>query len=104
LLNRLELVPSSAPGLGSSLEGDLGEEMIMISLVDFAHTPLGVHEVVPSNQYLSTRSDFHLQHLREEQDIQCHNHTDGLNKAGFLEQTTKIRVFKCRSIHVYQVG
>ncbi|EXK82028.1 urea amidohydrolase (urease) alpha subunit [Fusarium oxysporum f. sp. raphani 54005] len=37
----------------------------------------------------------------EEQDIQCHIHTDGLNEAGFLEQTAAI--FKGRSIHVYHV-
>ncbi|RKK10318.1 Urease [Fusarium oxysporum f. sp. cepae] len=37
----------------------------------------------------------------EEQDIQCHIHTDGLNEAGFLEHTAAI--FKGRSIHVYHV-
>lgn len=37
----------------------------------------------------------------EEQDIQCHIHTDGLNEAGFLEHTAA--VFKDRSIHVYHV-
>ena len=37
----------------------------------------------------------------EENDIQCHIHTDGLNEAGFLEHTAAI--FKGRSIHVYHV-
>ncbi|CAG7986768.1 unnamed protein product [Penicillium salamii] len=37
----------------------------------------------------------------EEQDIQCHIHTDGLNEAGFLEHTAA--VFRGRSIHVYHV-
>ncbi|GKU22058.1 unnamed protein product [Fusarium langsethiae] len=37
----------------------------------------------------------------EEQDIQCHIHTDGLNEAGFLEHTAAI--FRGRSIHVYHV-
>ncbi|KAM0415544.1 hypothetical protein ACHAPD_006745 [Fusarium lateritium] len=37
----------------------------------------------------------------DEQDIQCHIHTDGLNEAGFLEHTAAI--FKGRSIHVYHV-
>ncbi|KAF5228104.1 hypothetical protein FAUST_11324 [Fusarium austroamericanum] len=37
----------------------------------------------------------------EEEDIQCHIHTDGLNEAGFLEHTAAI--FKGRSIHVYHV-
>ncbi|RKL27489.1 Urease [Fusarium proliferatum] len=37
----------------------------------------------------------------EEQDIQCHIHTDGLNEAGFLEHTAAI--LKGRSIHVYHV-
>ncbi|TQS32662.1 hypothetical protein Golomagni_07015, partial [Golovinomyces magnicellulatus] len=37
----------------------------------------------------------------EEEDIQCHIHTDGLNEAGFLEHTAAM--FKGRSIHVYHV-
>lgn len=37
----------------------------------------------------------------EEEDIQCHIHTDGLNEAGFIEHTAAM--FKGRSIHVYHV-
>lgn len=37
----------------------------------------------------------------EEQDIQCHIHTDSLNECGFVEDT--VDVIKGRAIHVYHV-
>lgn len=42
-----------------------------------------------------------LSSVCEEQDIQCHIHTDSLNESGFLEHT--VAAFKGRTVHAYNV-